>query len=361
MAGSTKDYYEVLGVSRTASAEEIKQSYRKLALKYHPDRNPGNKASEELFKKIGTAYEVLSDPKKRELYDLRGQAGLDDIGYQGFKSTEDILSRFGTIFGDLFGDSGFRFNQQSRRGEDLRVQLTVPFRDGALGASKRIKLQKPSACQACRGSGGAPGSFRSICRTCGGSGQVQNQNPGFGGLFSVAEECPNCRGAGKAYSNFCPACGGKGHTIQEVSLEVKIPAGVKYGTVLSLRGEGAPGPSAGCNGDLLIQLTLEPDEVFECKGNDLIVAVRVMFTTAALGGELEVPTLRGRARLKIPPGVQSGTLLRMKGEGIHPAHGFQGDQLVRIMIDVPRKLDSAQEKLLRELEKTLNLNSSGSF
>lgn len=353
MAHAKKDYYEVLGVSRTASPDEIKQAYRKLAMKFHPDRNPGNKSAEERFKEIGTAYEVLSDPKKRELYDLRGQAGLDDIGYQGFQSTDDIFSRFGSIFGDLFGDSPFEFPGRGQRGEDIRVRMSIPFREAALGAARRIKLQKPAPCQACHGSGGAPGSSKAVCSSCRGAGKVADGDMGFGSLFSMARECPTCRGQGRVPSKICHSCGGQGVAQREVSLDVQIPAGVKDGTVLSLKGEGSPGRSGRPGGDLLIQLDIESDETFERKGNDLIVAVRLMFTTAALGGEMEVPTLRGKAHLKVPPGVQSGNLLRMKGEGIHPPHGPKGDQLVRILIDVPRHLDEKQQHLLREFEKTL--------
>ncbi len=353
MVRTGKDYYEILGVSREATPEEIKKAYRQLAMKYHPDRNPGDRKAEERFKEIGTAYEVLSDPKKRDLYDRRGQAGLDDIGFEGFQNAEDVFSRFGNIFGDLFGDSFFEGHARAARGEDIRLQVTIPFRDAALGATRRLEIQKPAVCPTCHGKGGAPGSPRAVCPECRGSGQFQDHASPFGSLFGMSRACPRCRGDGKVPSRACPTCQGAGTSRQKAALEVRIPAGVKDGTILSLRGEGAAAGPGSTPGDLLIQLSVEPDDRFERKGNDLILPVRVMFTTAALGGEMEIPTLRGRAHLKIPAGVQTGTMLRLKGEGIHPAGGTPGDLLVRIQIDVPKTLDAHQEKLMRELAKTI--------
>ncbi len=353
MRRSSKDYYEILGVKRDASPEEIKKAYRQLAMKYHPDRNPGDRKAEERFKEIGTAYEVLSDPKKRDLYDRRGQAGLDDIGFEGFQSTEDVFSRFGSIFGDLFGDSFFEGRARPARGEDLRVQVQVSFRDAALGATRRLQLQKPVTCPTCHGRGGAPGSPRTTCPSCRGSGQSADQLSPFGGLFGAQRPCPRCQGDGKVPSRPCPTCKGQGQTLQEVALDVRIPPGVKDGTILSLRGEGASGAPGAPAGDLLVQLSIAPDDTFERKGNDLILPVRVMFTTAALGGEQEIPTLRGRAHLRIPPGIQTGTLLRLKGEGIHPPGAPPGDLLVKVLIDVPKTLDAHQEKLMRELARTI--------
>lgn len=355
MTRTGKDYYEILGVRRDATQEEIKQAYRKLAMKYHPDRNPGNKEAEEKFKEISTAYEVLSDPKKREIYDRRGQVGLDDIGFEGFKNTEDIFTRFGSIFGDIFGfgDSFFEAASSERRGEDLRTKMTITFREAALGTTKRITLQKPVICKSCNGEGGDINSPKSICPICHGSGEITQAFSPLGNIFGVSKKCSKCNGSGKVFLRSCTSCKGEGYQIKDVTLEVRVPAGVREGTILNLRGEGLPGKNGSKPGDLLIQLSITPDSLFERRGNDIIMPLHIMFTTAALGGEVEIETLRGKAKLKIPAGIQSGTMLRLRGEGIHPPAGIPGDLLVKVLIDVPKSLTPEQEKLIKELAKTI--------
>lgn len=346
-----QDYYKILGVSRSATDEEIKKAYRKLAMKYHPDKNPGDKAAEEKFKEISTAYEVLSDPEKRRAYDQRGQAGLDDLGFQGFTDTSDIFSHFGDIFSDLFGP---RFHQEQvgpRRGADLRVDLPITFLEAALGAEKQIQVPRAETCPSCGGTGAKAGTAPQTCPQCNGTGLLSRQAQQQGGFFSFSTPCPTCHGAGQIIAEPCPTCRGEGTVVQTRRLTVKIPAGVDEGSMLRLRGEGEAGSKGAPAGDLFVAIHIQPHPTFERQGNNILAKARVNFTTAALGGEIKVPTIRGSAILKIPPGTQSDQVFRLTGQGIKPASGKAGDQLVRVIITVPKTLTAHQRELLKELAR----------
>ncbi|MBC8460645.1 MAG: molecular chaperone DnaJ [Deltaproteobacteria bacterium] len=346
-----QDYYEILGVSRSAIDEEIKKAYRKLAMKYHPDKNPGDKAAEEKFKEVSNAYEVLSDSEKRRAYDQRGQAGLDDLGFQGFSDTSDIFSHFGDIFGDLFGA---RFHQEQagpRHGADLRVDLSISFLEAALGAEKQIQVPRAETCPACSGTGAKAGTSQQTCSQCNGTGLLSRQARQEGGFFSISTPCPACHGTGKIIAEPCPTCHGEGTVAQTRRLTVKIPAGVDTGAMLRLSGEGEAGVRGGPAGDLFVVIHMQPHPVFERQGNNILSKAKVSFTKAALGGEIKVPTIQGSAILKIPTGTQSDQVFRLAGQGIKPASGKAGDQLVQVMITVPKTLTTRQEELLEELAR----------
>lgn len=358
MKPGRQDYYEILGVAKTANQDEIKKAYRKLALKYHPDRNPNDKQAEEKFKEIGNAYAVLSDPEKRAVYDRRGQAGLNDMGFEGFSSTDDIFSQFGSIFGDSFGSFGDLFGQasgrpsRSRRGQDIQLELTIDFKDAALGGERRIRFERPAPCPACKGSGAAPGTSVKTCPKCHGKGQTQGGEFGMGGIFSMPRPCPTCGGSGTVTERPCARCRGVGQETASTNLDVRIPPGVTSGTTLSLKGEGMPATGNGTAGNLLLKISVRDDPNFIRRGHDVITEQKVMFTVAALGGDTAVETLRGRAHLTIPPGTRAGTMLRMRGQGIEH-DGHKGDQLVRIVIDLPRRLTADQKELLQRLHQSL--------
>lgn len=343
-----RDHYEVLGVSRDATPEQIKQAFRRLALKYHPDRNKGNKEAEQRFKEIANAYEVLSDPAKRSAYDRRGTAGVEDMGFHGFESTEDIFSSFGDIFGDLFANRFYRQQARAERGADLTSELIISFREAALGTRRELSFTKPLPCTSCAGTGSADRRAPQRCTRCGGTGHISRQDSRFGGFFSISSPCPSCGGTGTQVGTPCSRCGGSGAVEGPFNVSVTIPAGVETGSVLRLAGKGAPGRRGGPSGDLLLRIRVEPDPDFERRGKDILYKVAVPFTTLALGGEVEVPTLRGRARLRIPPGTGSGRALRLSGQGIHDRDG-RGDMLVTVEAEVPRKLTARQKELLEEL------------
>lgn len=350
MSGKERDYYEVLGVRKDADPDEIKKAYRKMALKHHPDKNPDNPDAAERFKEAANAYSVLSDGEKRKAYDRRGQAGLDDMGFRGFESQEDIFGSFGDIFGDLFGQRIRRRAPGPRRGADLKYVVWVPLRDSALGARSELGLSKPDPCVVCQGSGSEGGRPPETCPDCGGSGHTSHQGREEGGFFSVTRPCPTCGGAGVRVGDPCPACRGSGRQQTQKTITVTIPAGVNDGAVLRLRGEGEAGVRGGPPGDLLLVIQVEPDPVFRKEGKDVWVEARVPFTTAALGGEIEVPSLRGPAKLKVPPGTQSGQALRMRGGGIGSGKE-KGDQIVRVLITVPKNPTPKQKDLLEQLNK----------
>ncbi|HUW30404.1 MAG TPA: molecular chaperone DnaJ [Planctomycetota bacterium] len=345
---SNKDYYEVLGVSRTASDDEIKKAYRKLALKYHPDRNQGNKEAEEKFKEISEAYAVLSDAEKRKTYDLRGQAGVRDAGFEGFANVDDIYSQFGDIFGDFFGRRYYASETAAQPGADLRTDITVTFIEAALGTEKELRFKKGTVCLVCRGTGAKGAAPPTACPMCGGSGHVVKRGAKAGGFFSVSSVCPKCHGSGRIVGAPCPTCGGAGATEKPVTIKLHVPPGTSDGDTLRLRGQGEPGLHGGPPGNLYITVHVLPHEYFTRSNSDIIHEAEVDFVTAALGGEIEVPTLTGHAKLKIPPGTQSGQMLRLRGQGIKPPKGKQGDMLVRLLITVPKKLTKRQEELLRE-------------
>ncbi len=347
---STKrDYYEILGLGRNATNDELKATYRKLALKHHPDRNPGDKEAEEKFKEAAEAYEVLRDSEKRNLYDQFGHAGLEGSGFSGFGGFEDIFSSFGDIFEDFFG-FGTRRRSRSRaqRGADLRYDLTLSFMDAAFGTETEITVEKMAVCPECNGNRCEAGTSPETCSQCGGVGQV-SRNQGF---FTVRTTCPVCRGQGQAISHPCPGCRGTGQEVVRKKVSVKIPAGVDNGSRLRLTGEGEPGSYAGPSGDLYVFIYVESHEFFERRDTDIICSVPISFIQAALGDQITVPTLNGDKKLKIPKGTQPGDLLSFHGSGIPSLRtGRRGDQIMQMDIKTPTHLSKKQETLLKEFAK----------
>lgn len=345
-----RDYYDILGVSRNATADEIKKAYRQLALQYHPDRNPGDKDCEEKFKEASEAYEVLRDPEKRSLYDRFGHEGLKNSGFSGFAGFEDIFSSFSDIFEDFFGFGGFggrrRNRTSARRGADLRYDLTISLRDAAFGVEKTIEVEKAVQCSGCGGTGAAPGSNPETCAVCRGAGRVMQQQ----GFFSIATTCPRCRGTGTVIAKPCKNCKGSGRELQTKTLKVKVPAGVETGMKLRLSNEGEPGERNGPPGDLYVFLHIEDDPFFQRHNNNIVCQVPISFSQAALGADIEVPTLYGTEKLKVPRGIQSGDLLTIRGAGIPYLNSRgKGDQIVQIIVKTPTRLSRQQEELFRKL------------
>lgn len=344
-----KDYYQILMVSREAPEEEIKKAYRKLAFKYHPDRNPEDNEAEERFKEAAEAYEVLRDPEKRQLYDRFGHDGLKGSGFSGFSGFEDIFSSFGDVFGDFFGFSTrSRSRTRARKGGDLRYDLQVPFLDAAFGKETEIEITKPERCATCKATGIKPGSHPSECHYCHGRGEISRSQ----GFFTISTVCSYCGGTGQLITDPCPDCRGRGRVQRRKRLSIKIPAGVETGSRLRLRGEGDEGENGGPPGDLYIVIHVEPHPFFERRGNDIFCQIPISFAQAALGAEIEVPTLQGTHIFTLPPGTQSGEVFYLKGEGIPGLGGNRrGDQIVQVFIKVPTKLTKRQAELLRELAK----------
>jgi molecular chaperone DnaJ len=358
---ATRDYYEILGVQRDASTEEIKKAYRKLAMEYHPDRNPGDKSAEEKFKELAEAYEVLKDPEKRSRYDRFGHSGLKE-GFTGFPDfgfdLADALRTFmseGFGFGDFF-DLGRRSTRaRNRRGRDLQLKLKLTLEEIATGVQKKIKLKKWVLCESCRGSGAAPGTSSTTCYQCHGTGEVRQVSQSLFGQFINITTCPRCHGEGKTLKEACKACNGEGRVQGEKIITVEIPAGVSTGNYLTVRGEGNVGPKGGPAGDVIIFIEESEDKNFERHGDDIIYNLPLSFSQVALGADIEVPTLNGRAKLHIPPGTQSGKILRMRGKGIPHLHSHgRGDQLVRVVVWTPTKLTAKERKIFEELEKSEN-------
>jgi len=344
---STKrDYYEILGLSRTAADDDLKASYRKLALKFHPDRNPGNKEAEENFKEAAEAYEVLRDPKKRALYDQYGHAGLEGTGFSGFGGFEDIFSSFSDIFEDFFGFSTRgRSRTRAQRGADLRYDLTLGFMEAAFGIETEIKVEKMEVCPECNGTRCEAGTSPETCRQCGGAGQI-TRNQGF---FTVRTTCPMCRGVGQAISHPCAECRGAGQVVVGKKVSVKIPAGVDSGSRLRLTGEGEPGSYRGPHGDLYVFINVETHEFFQRRDTDVICTVPISFIQAALGDKISVPTLNSDKKLRIPKGTQPGDVFYFHGEGIVSLRtGNRGDQIIQVDIKTPTHLSKKQEALLKE-------------
>jgi len=366
-----RDYYEVLGVGREADEEEIKKAYRKQAVKYHPDKNPGDKVAEEKFKELGEAYEALCDPQKRAAYDQYGHAAFDQRSRArssggGFHDPFDIFrevfgSSGGSIFGDLFGEAR-RDPGGSERGADLRYDMEISFEEAVMGCEREVPLTKLDPCPTCQGTGAEAGSSRKVCPTCSGRGQVISSR----GIFSIAQTCPKCQGAGRVIEKPCRACHGNGRQERTSKITIKIPAGVDNGTRLRSTGNGEGGLRGGSSGDLYVVLHVKEHEIFQRDGDDLLCDVPINFVQAALGGDLEVPTLTGKASIKIPAGTQPGTVFRIKGKGVRNIQGYgSGDLHVRVLVEVPTHLNGAQRAKLQEFadlcDSNVNPLSKGFF
>ena len=364
-----RDYYEVLAVDRGATEEQIKSAYRKLAMKYHPDRNPGNQEAEEKFKEATEAYEVLKDPRKRQTYDQFGHAGVGaggpgfggfGGGFEGF-DLGDALRAFmrdfggsGSIFDDLFGmgmGSGTR-QRRTVRGEDLRVRIPLALEEINTGLEKSIRVKRLVTCDACDGTGVAAGSSKKTCPQCKGRGQVRTVTRTFLGTVQQVSTCSMCRGSGEIIADPCPSCGGEGRVRGESTVKINIPAGVASGNYLAVEGMGNAAPAGGPPGDLIAVFDEQEHETFERHGDNVVMELPVSFATAALGGTVEVPTLDGSAKLKVPPGTQPGKVLKLKGKGIPHLHtGGRGDQLVRIHVWVPTRLEAREREMLEQLAR----------
>jgi molecular chaperone DnaJ len=344
-----KDYYKILGVNRTASEEDIKKSYRRMAMQHHPDRNPGNKEAEEAFKLASEAYEVLRDPEKRNLYDRYGVEGLRGTGFTGFRGFDDIFSAFGDIFEDFFGfgTSGKR-RSRARAGSDLRFDLKISFQEAAFGKETEIEIPKAVSCEACEGTGAKPGTSPIHCPTCKGTGQVTRSQ----GFFTISTTCSQCQGEGKVNPHPCKECRGAGRVRRNKKISLKIPPGVDNGSKLRVRAEGEEGEQGGPPGDLYVFIYVEAHEFFLREGDDVLCQIPISFSQAALGTELDIPTLNGTKNLAIPKGTENNELFRIKGEGFPKlrSHG-RGDLIVQIFVKTPKNLTKHQEEILREFEE----------
>lgn len=346
---SKRDYYEILGLARDAAPEQLKKQYRKLAIKYHPDKNPGDKEAEEKFKEASEAYEVLQDERKRQIYDQYGHQGLEGAGFSGVGGFEDIFSNFGDIFEDLFGfGSGRGGRSRARSGADLRYDLTLDFMDAAFGTETTIDIQKAEICPACNGDQCEPGTSPETCRQCGGRGQVGRTQ----GFFTVRTTCPVCRGGGRMIATPCTKCSGAGQVVANKTVAVKIPAGVDNGSRLRLTGEGESSPNGGPPGDLYVFIHVKPHKMFKRDDTDVVCTVELSFVQAALGDKISIPTLEGEETLVIPRGTQYGDALRLKGQGIPSLRGdYRGDQIIVAEIRTPTGLNKKQEAILKDFAK----------
>jgi molecular chaperone DnaJ len=348
-----RDYYKILDVARDASEADIKKAYRRLAMKLHPDRNPGDKATEEQFKEAKEAYEVLSDAQKRAIYDQHGHEGLEaqrGAGGPGFNPGEAFGDIFGDVFGDIFGGQRRGGRSQVYRGADLRYELELDLSQAVFGAAVEIDVPKLSECETCHGSGAAKGSNPIQCETCHGAGQVRVSQ----GFFQLQQTCPRCRGSGKIVKNPCDTCLGQGRVRRTKKLSVKVPAGVDNGDRIRLSGEGEAGRNGGPAGDLYVEVHVRPHDIFEREGEHLSCEVPVSFVTAALGGTVIVPTLDGQVSLKIPAETQSGRVFRLRDKGVKPVRGgARGDLFCKVMVETPVKLSVEQKELLKKFEASL--------
>lgn len=361
-----RDYYEILGVQKGASTDEVKKAYRKMALQYHPDRNPNNKEAEEKFKEATEAYEVLSDQQKRQRYDQYGHQGMrGGADYHNYQNFNDIFSQFG----DIFGGGGSIFDEmfggtQSRRrhstgepGSDLRVRLKLSLEEIAEGVEKKIKIKKWKTCSTCSGSGAKPGSGKTTCPHCNGTGELRQVSRSMFGQFVNIATCTYCGGTGQLIKEKCPTCEGEGREQGETTLKINVPAGVSEGQYMTLQGQGNAGRRGGSPGDVIVEFIEEHHEHFSRNGDDIIFNAMISYPDAVLGTDLEVPTLTGKARIKIDPGTMAGKMLRMKEKGIPHLNSYgRGDQLVRVQVWVPHKLNSREKELLRELSTAEHIN-----
>jgi len=366
MAENKRDYYEVLGVNKSASAEEIKKAYRKSAMKYHPDRNPGDKEAEEKFKELGEAYEVLSDSEKRSRYDQFGFAGVDPNygggagGYGGFGGFGDF-GDIGDIFGSFFGGGSRRQNTQNapRRGENVGARLDLTFEEAAFGAEKEVSAQRIENCSVCNGSGSEDGKIET-CSQCKGAGQVYVTQNIMGMRMQTQSTCPQCSGRGKIIKNPCNTCRGKGKVRRTQKIKVKVPAGVDHGQTVRLRGEGCVGSNGGPNGDLMVDVYIRQHPIFQRDGIHVYCEVPITFTQAALGAEIEVPTLDGKVKYEIPEGTQTGKMFTLLGRGIPAVNNpkRRGDHRFTVVVETPTKLTKEQKELLRQLDNTMDKKSN---
>ena len=365
MAENKRDYYEVLGVSKGASEDEIKRAYKKLARKYHPDMNPGDKEAEEKFKEVNEANEVLSDPEKKARYDQFGFAGVDPSygagaggagGYGGGFDFGDLGDIFGSFFGGFGGGQTRRNGPQ--RGESIRASVAVTFTEAAFGCEKEVSIERSEQCASCKGSGCAPGTTPEICPDCHGSGMVQVQQRTPMGVFASSRPCQRCRGTGKIIHQPCADCGGSGAVRKRKTIKVTIPAGIDHGQTISLRGQGNAGKNGGPAGDLLITVMVRPHELFRREGNDVFCEAPITFRQAVLGATLEIPTIDGPVKYDIPEGTQTGTVFRLRGKGIPALNGRgRGDQYVTVTIETPRNLNREQKEALKRFDETLGESS----
>ena len=363
-----RDYYEILGVQRNASQDEIKKAYRRLAMQYHPDRNPGDKEAEEKFKEAAEAYEVLSDPEKRRRYDQFGHAGMRGTDFREYTDINDIFNAFrdifsgsgfgGSIFDDFFGGSTSTRSRRSgsvQKGSDLRVKIKLTLEEIATGISKKIKIKRYKKCPSCDGIGAESGSGYRTCPVCNGTGEIRQVSRSVFGQFVNITVCNNCGGEGRVISNPCRVCGGEGRVQEDATVNVNIPAGVSNGNYLTLRGEGNAGRRGGSPGDLIVVVEELSHEIFQRQGDDIIYELNLSIPEAVLGGEVEVPTLTGKAKLKLEPGLSPGKILRMKGKGLPNINTKkQGDQLIIVNIYVPQKISSQEKELMQSLMNSSN-------
>ncbi len=346
-----RDYYEVLGVDKNTTEADLKKAYRKLAKQCHPDVNPGDKAAEASFKEINEAYEVLSDPQKRSKYDRFGHAGVDSSGFGGFS---DMDFGLGDIFDSFFGGAGFgRHSGRSKtapaKGMDIKMAIEISFEDAAFGIQKEISVDRYEACGVCGGNGAKPGTGPSTCKHCGGTGQIQYKQSTVFGQFVNIKTCDICRGEGKILTDPCHSCNGTGRIKKNVKISINVPAGINDDQIISLRGEGEPGYRGGPAGDLFVVVRVKPHPLFHRQGDDVVCEIPVTFVQSALGCELDVPTLEGKAKCTVPEGTQTGAIFRLKGKGIqHLKSNGRGDQYIKVNIEVPKKLNEKQKTILRE-------------
>ena len=362
MAEQKRDYYEVLGVSRGASEDEIKKAYKKMARKYHPDLNPGDKTAEEKFKEVNEAYEVLSDADKKARYDQYGHAGVDPNfgaggfggGFDGSFDFGDLGDIFGSFFGGGFG-GGRRTNPNApQRGESIRMSIAISFEEAAFGCEKAVTVERYETCDTCHGNGCAPGTSPEVCPDCHGTGTVQVRRQSPMGVFATSSPCPKCGGKGRIIHQPCKDCRGSGMVRKKKTIQASIPAGIDNGQTISIRGQGNAGKNGGPAGDLLITITVRPHELFRREGTSVLCEAPITFTQAVLGAELEIPTIDGKVKYTLPEGTQSGTTFRLKGKGIPSINGRgRGDQYVTVYIETPKNLNKEQKEALKKFAETM--------